>query len=54
MLKEFTQYVLDLARPGLVSCYTGQSEKEVCGLSLDTLLHTITAGGNRFGLVAAF
>jgi DNA (cytosine-5)-methyltransferase 1 len=38
----------------LISYYTEQSEKEVRGLSLDTPLHTITAGGNRFGLVTAF
>lgn len=38
----------------LISYYTEQSEKEVRGLSLNTPLHTITAGGNRFGLVTAF
>lgn len=38
----------------LISYYTEQSEKEVRGLSLDSPLHTITAGGNRFGLVTAF
>lgn len=38
----------------LISYYTEQSEKEVRGLSLDTPLHTITAGGNRFALVYAW
>jgi DNA (cytosine-5)-methyltransferase 1 len=38
----------------LISYYTEQSDKEVRGLSLNTPLHTITAGGNRFGLVTAF
>lgn len=38
----------------LISYYTEQNEKAVRGLSLDTPLHTITAGGNRFGLVTAF
>ncbi|MHA7139814.1 DNA cytosine methyltransferase [Rossellomorea arthrocnemi] len=38
----------------LISYYTEQSGKEVRGLSLNTPLHTITAGGNRFGLVTAF
>ncbi|KJD59249.1 DNA methyltransferase [Bacillus amyloliquefaciens] len=38
----------------LISYYTEQSEKDVRGLSLDRPLHTITAGGNRFGLVTAF
>ncbi|TYS50108.1 DNA cytosine methyltransferase [Bacillus infantis] len=38
----------------LISYYTEQSSKEVRGLSLKTPLHTITAGGNRFGLVTAF
>lgn len=38
----------------LISYYTEQSGKEVRGLSLDSPLHTITAGGNRFGLVTAF
>ncbi|MES9748867.1 DNA cytosine methyltransferase [Bacillus safensis] len=35
----------------LISYYTEQSDKDVRGLSLDRPLHTITAGGNRFGLV---
>ncbi|MDQ0268899.1 DNA cytosine methyltransferase [Cytobacillus purgationiresistens] len=38
----------------LISYYTEQSDKEVRGLSLHSPLHTITAGGNRFGLVTAF
>lgn len=38
----------------LISYYTEQSSKEVRGLSLDTPLHTITAGGNRFALVYAW
>lgn len=38
----------------LMSYYTETSENEVRGLSLDTPLHTITAGGNRFALVTAY
>lgn len=38
----------------LISYYTEQSDKEVRGLSLNTPLHTITAGGNRFGLITVF
>lgn len=38
----------------LISYYTEQSDKSVRGLALNTPLHTITAGGNRFGLVTAF
>ncbi|KIL46178.1 DNA cytosine methyltransferase [Jeotgalibacillus campisalis] len=38
----------------LISYYTEQSEKTVRGISLNSPLHTITAGGNRFGLVTAF
>ncbi|WP_342512278.1 DNA cytosine methyltransferase [Sporosarcina sp. FSL K6-1522] len=38
----------------LISYYTERTESEVRGLALDTPLHTITAGGNRFALVYAF
>lgn len=38
----------------IISYYTEQTGREVRGLSLNTPLHTITAGGNRFGLVIAF
>ncbi|MEK5070284.1 DNA cytosine methyltransferase [Sporosarcina sp. FSL K6-1508] len=38
----------------LISYYTERTESEVRGLSLDTPLHTITAGGNRFAIVYAF
>lgn len=38
----------------LISYYTETTKNEVRGLSLDTPLHTITAGGNRFGLVTVF
>jgi DNA (cytosine-5)-methyltransferase 1 len=38
----------------LTSYYTETSSNEVRGLSLDSPLHTITAGGNRFALVTAF
>jgi DNA (cytosine-5)-methyltransferase 1 len=38
----------------LTSYYTETSSYEVRGLSLDSPLHTITAGGNRFALVTAF
>lgn len=38
----------------LISYYTERTENEVRGLSLDMPLHTITAGGNRFGLVYAW
>lgn len=38
----------------LTSYYTETSKNEVRGVSLNAPLHTITAGGNRFGLVTAF
>lgn len=38
----------------LISYYTERTESEVRGLALDTPLHTITAGGNRFAIVYAF
>ncbi|WP_066316894.1 DNA cytosine methyltransferase [Bacillus sp. FJAT-29814] len=37
----------------LTSYYTETSSREVRGLSLNEPLHTITAGGNRFGLVTS-
>lgn len=62
--KGLQRFVIDAEKPFmvpdehkaafLISYYTEQSEKEVRGLSLNTPLHTITAGGNRFGLVTAF
>lgn len=55
VLEEQTPYMVreDLAAY-LISYYTERNENEVRGLSLDTPLHTITAGGNRFGLVYAW
>lgn len=38
----------------LTSYYTETSANEVRGVSLNSPLHTITAGGNRFGLVTVF
>lgn len=38
----------------LISYYTERTENEVRGLSLNTPLHTITAGGNRFAVVYAW
>ncbi|MGE7843607.1 DNA cytosine methyltransferase [Lysinibacillus sp. NPDC093712] len=38
----------------LISYYTERTENEVRGLSLNSPLHTITAGGNRFAVVYAF
>ncbi|MEH7093961.1 DNA cytosine methyltransferase [Neobacillus vireti] len=38
----------------ITSYYTETSKNEVRGLQLTEPLHTITAGGNRFGLVSAF
>ncbi|WP_409297729.1 DNA cytosine methyltransferase [Peribacillus sp. SCS-26] len=38
----------------LTSYYTETTKNEVRGISLQDPLHTITAGGNRFGLVTAF
>lgn len=57
------KFVLDASKPFmvnneiaayLISYYTEQSDYEVRGLSLNTPLHTITAGGNRFALVYAW
>ncbi|MER2154741.1 MAG: DNA cytosine methyltransferase [Solibacillus sp.] len=38
----------------ITSYYTPTNENDVRGLPLDKPLHTITSGGNRFGLVTAF
>lgn len=57
------KFVLDAEKPFmidqdkaayLISYYTERTENEVRGLSLNTPLHTITAGGNRFALVYAW
>lgn len=54
VLEADNPFVLDGKASFLSSYYTEQSEREVRGLSLDTPLHTITAGGNRFALVNCF
>lgn len=63
--KGIKKFVLDADKPFitpgetmkanfLTSYYTETSKHEVRGVSLNAPLHTITAGGNRFGLVTAF
>lgn len=62
--KGLQKFVLNSDEPFLVpkhsasafitSYYTPTNENDVRGLPLDKPLHTITSGGNRFGLVTAF
>ena len=63
--KGIQKFVIDTDEPYLVSdevvkanfltsYYTETSSSEVRGVALNKPLHTITAGGNRFGLVSAF
>lgn len=48
-------YVIPSGDTGFItSYYTPNKENDVRGLPLDKPLHTITSGGNRFGLVTAF
>lgn len=50
----FTPPIEPLRTSFITSYYTETSKHEVRGLQLTEPLHTITAGGNRFGLVSAF
>jgi DNA (cytosine-5)-methyltransferase 1 len=65
IMKGIQKFVIDNKNPYLApieqmassfitSYYTETTKNEVRGLQLTEPLHTITAGGNRFGLVSAF
>lgn len=55
VLNEEKPFMVDQDKAAyLISYYTERNENEVRGLSLNTPLHTITAGGNRFALVYAW